>query len=98
MTPNRAREIAEAAWRKFSASPAWNTQDVTLHIVEAVLLAVSEEREACAKIAMMGIGFSREACAAAIRERARCVEICEQHASAEGIAQRIRAQIVEDGA
>ena len=70
MTPNRAREIADRAWRKFSAAPAWNTQDVTLHIFEAVLGAAAEER-------------------------ARCLEICDQHASVEGIAQRIRAQILE---
>lgn len=28
-------------------------------------------------------------------ERARCAEICDQHASVEGIAQRIMAQILE---
>lgn len=32
---------------------------------------------------------------AASEERARCAEICDQHASVEGIAQRIRAQILE---
>ncbi len=29
-------------------------------------------------------------------ERARCAEICDQHASVEGIAQRIRAQIASE--
>ena len=42
MTPERVTELAMEAWRKFSAGYAWNTQDCTIHIEQAILQAVAQ--------------------------------------------------------
>ncbi len=73
VTPERVRELAMEAWRKFSAGHAWNTQDCTIHIEQAILQAIAEQREADARICeelpdgLNMLGGIAIACAQAIR-------------------------------
>lgn len=63
MTP---RERAEALLKQWDGKNMWK-QEISLDIEQAIIAAVEEEREACAKIAEDAIGARRREIAKAIR-------------------------------